>query len=223
VCISRFCLDYQLSFSGGPESMLRRRRRQGGQSIVEFGLIALTFTLLLFGVVDLGILLNGWLGVSASSRDLARQLAVGICPPVGTQGLVTPPAPCASGTGGVPNAPGATGLQIQGVDWTNANPVQVSVKVCSVDLATCGPTAPYTGNSLLKIYPNGSCDLINNPTACTSPTHPTPNDAISVTVVAQIEVVTPLVRPFFGCSGSQAHCDVSITSTAVSRYEGPFL
>src|SRR6266571_1516560 len=58
--------------------------RTSGQSVVEFGLVALMFALLLMGTVDFAILLNGWLGVSSSSRDIARQLAVGVCPPTST-------------------------------------------------------------------------------------------------------------------------------------------
>src|SRR5438270_3745433 len=105
----------------------KRSSRRRGQSIVEFGLVALTFCLLLFGVVDLGILMNGWLGVSSSARDIARQLAVGICPPVTS--TFTPPTPCSSGSGGIPNAPLPSALQIQGVDWTHSSgggPVQIT-------------------------------------------------------------------------------------------------
>ncbi|HEX8969556.1 MAG TPA: hypothetical protein VF937_16855, partial [Chloroflexota bacterium] len=116
--------------------------------------------------------------------------------------------------------------QIQGVDWAGAGPgaVKIFVSVCNIDLSTCSQSAPYTGTSLSQIYPGGTCDLINNPGGCASPIHPTPNDAVKVTVVAQIQVVTPLVRPFFGCTdGSKPVCDVPITSTAVSRYEGDFI
>src|SRR5260370_34154181 len=54
-----------------------RRSRQGGQAIVEFGLIALLFTLLMFAVVDFGLLLNDWLTVASDSQQLARDAAVG--------------------------------------------------------------------------------------------------------------------------------------------------
>src|SRR6266581_8914677 len=101
-----------------------RPARGRGQAIVEFGLVALLFTLLLMGTVDFAILLNGWLGVSSSARDIARQLAVGSCPPTDTTnftpptGTTTPPfgycqfaAGGAAGNGGVPN--GAVPLGIQ--------------------------------------------------------------------------------------------------------------
>jgi hypothetical protein len=35
-----------------------------------------------------------------------------------------------------------------------------------------------------------------------------------------MEVVTPLVRPFFGCGSDQPHCNVQLSSSAVMRYEG---
>src|SRR6266478_1044961 len=89
--------------------------RTSGQSVVVFGLVALLFALLLMGTVDFAILLNGWLGVSSSARDIARQLAVGVCPPTSTTSYV-PGVPsvagnnakCASGgaglaAGSVPN------------------------------------------------------------------------------------------------------------------------
>lgn len=216
-------------------ALSHRSRRRRGQSIVEFGLVALMFTLLLFGVIDLGILMNGWLGVSSSARDIARQMAVGICPPIGTLGYVAaqpppnPTNPCASGgTGAIPNAPAPSALQIQGVDWTHTSgggPVQITVNICSSDLTSCSPgAAAYTTSNLLNLYPSGTCDIINNPTTtCGTTVHPTPNDAVQVSVVAYIEVVTPLVRPFFGCPGSVPHCDVPITSTAVARYEGNYI
>src|SRR5437879_4648256 len=105
-----------------------RPARGRGQAIVEFGLVALLFTLLLMGTVDFAILLNGWLGVSSSARDIARQLAVGICPASAASSY------CVSGGGGVPNVPSPSGLQIQGVDRNVANSVAVSVAVCTTNV-----------------------------------------------------------------------------------------
>src|SRR2546429_587630 len=101
--------------------------RRRGQAIVEFGLVALLFTLLLMGTVDFAILLNGWLGVSSSARDIARQLAVGICP----NDAITTSGYCVNGGGGVPNVPSPSGLQIQGVDRSVANSVAVSAAICT--------------------------------------------------------------------------------------------
>jgi Flp pilus assembly protein TadG len=191
----------------------RRPARQRSQAIVEFGLVALLFTLLLFGVVDFGILLNGWLGVSSSARDLSRQLAVGICPSSATF------TPCVSGGGGVPNVPASSTLSIQGVDRLAATPVAVTVKVCATgDPTTCYVDSGGSNTVLWRIYPGGNCDPSAN--ACS---HPHTNDSIVVTVTAQIQVITPLVRPFFGCTNGAVRCDVPISSRSVVRYEGEYL
>src|SRR5438045_6972039 len=114
---------------GTPKRTALTRRRGRGQSIVEFGLIALMFTLLLMGTVDFAVLLNGWLGVSSSARDIARQMAVGLCPPTTATNFTTTVGYCQSGSGGTPNA--GTPQGIQGVDPTRA--VTVTVAVCNAD------------------------------------------------------------------------------------------
>ncbi len=43
---------------------------------------------------------------------------------------------------------------------------------------------------------------------------------VAVTITAPLQVVTPLVRPFFGCSGNQSSCPVNLTSSVTMRYEG---
>jgi len=53
------------------------RARRRGQAIVEFGVIALLFTALMFATVDFGLLLNTWLAVSSGTRDIARSASVG--------------------------------------------------------------------------------------------------------------------------------------------------
>src|SRR6266566_4342525 len=123
-----------------------RPARGRGQAIVEFGLVALLFTLLLMGTVDFAILLNGWLGVSSSARDVVRVMAVGVCPPAATS------TRCVSSGGSTPNAPCTptatnctpTRLQIQGVDYAGlgSNAVTFSVTVCSPDQSTCSPVPP---------------------------------------------------------------------------------
>src|SRR6476660_193360 len=55
----------------------RSHRRSRGQAMVEFGLIALLFVLILFGIVDFGMLLNGWINVSTGSAAGARWAALG--------------------------------------------------------------------------------------------------------------------------------------------------
>src|SRR5207253_1719082 len=106
----------------GPRNSTQRSRGRG-QAIVEFGLVALLFTLLLMGTVDFAILLNGWLGVSSNARDLARDVAVGMCPTTAPVSSI-----CLAGT---PRLPAATSLGIQGVDISAPSPILVSIKVCA--------------------------------------------------------------------------------------------
>jgi hypothetical protein len=54
------------------------RSRQRGQSVIEFGIIAILFTLIMFAIVDFGLLLNDYLSVSSGARLLARDAAVGL-------------------------------------------------------------------------------------------------------------------------------------------------
>src|SRR5712691_12222709 len=53
------------------------RSRQRSQAVVEFGIVAITFTLIMFAIADFGLLLNDWLTVSSGVRTLARDAAVG--------------------------------------------------------------------------------------------------------------------------------------------------
>jgi Flp pilus assembly protein TadG len=51
-------------------------RRTGGQSLVEFALIAPLLVMVLFGIVELGILLNVYIGMTNSAREAARAGAI---------------------------------------------------------------------------------------------------------------------------------------------------
>ena len=49
---------------------------------------------------------------------------------------------------------------------------------------------------------------------------PAVGDYIGVTVTANgAQVITPLIRPFFGCSGGQPYCLVPVSSTTIMRLE----
>jgi hypothetical protein len=39
-------------------------------------------------------------------------------------------------------------------------------------------------------------------------------------IADKFEVITPLVRPFFGCATTATHCYVPLTSATTMRYEG---
>lgn len=53
----------------------RTRRRGRGQAMTEFALVAPIFFLLVFGIIELGILFGGQNGLVASARELARYAA----------------------------------------------------------------------------------------------------------------------------------------------------
>src|SRR5688500_12363024 len=47
-------------------------RRQGGQALVEFSLILAPFLLIIFGIIQMGLLFSTQLGLSTAARDSAR-------------------------------------------------------------------------------------------------------------------------------------------------------
>ena len=54
----------------------RRRRAEGGQSLVEFVLVVPIFLLVLFAIVDFGMAFHAWITVTNSAREGARVGAV---------------------------------------------------------------------------------------------------------------------------------------------------
>ena len=158
--------------------------------MVEFGLVALLFVLLLFGIADFGMLLNGWINVSTGSGLAARQAAVGqsvsnVYTYVTSQSFA--PVPGVS--------PSSLKVAITYDGSTYCNQLTLTHGSWSDFGVTCAGTTPST----------------------------TPNtgDLITVEIVSdQFEVVTPLVRPFFGCSTTATHCYVSLSSATTMRYEG---
>src|SRR5689334_8324099 len=55
--------------------MSRLRRRSHGQAMVEFALVAPLFFLLMFGIIQLGLLFGGQNGLVSATRDEARYAA----------------------------------------------------------------------------------------------------------------------------------------------------
>src|SRR5262249_50954246 len=53
------------------------RSKQRGQAAVGLGVLALMFVLLMFAVIDLGLLLNSWVRLSSATREVARAATVG--------------------------------------------------------------------------------------------------------------------------------------------------
>lgn len=178
-----------------------RSSRQRSQSVVEFGLLALLFTLILFGIADFGLLLNGWIAVSSSAREGARRAAVGAevkgtRPEYGVIDSAQSFAP----------VPGVSPSQVKVVvfyDWATEPE------------AFCSPGATPPP-------PEPTCSVLVPQDAIPGATYDPPADTmVTVTVTAdRFEVITPLVRPFFGCDGSVPHCYVPLTSSTSMRYEG---
>ena len=50
----------------------RKRRRERGQALVEFALLAPLLVILVFGIVDIARLFHAWVTVQASAREGAR-------------------------------------------------------------------------------------------------------------------------------------------------------
>ncbi len=183
------------------------RPKQRSQAVVEFGIIALLFTLLVFAVIDFGLLLNTWLAVSSGSRDIARSASVGKPRTV---------LQAASLKLNLPSIDPGTKLCC---DSTSAVEVKIeylqTVNGPVYGAAAVGSTYPYP-----DVDHQGSCP---DPAPPAPPTcHPLADDLVRVTVIAHgAQVITPLVRPFFGCTnGVNPDCHVELHSTTTMRFEG---
>jgi Flp pilus assembly protein TadG len=169
-----------------------RRRREPAQAVVEFGLLALLFTLLLFAIVDFGLLLNGWVTVSSAAREGARRAAVGIST-----------AKVVDETQRFAPVPGLSPSE-----------VKVTIAYCPQSGA-CVYYCSYSGPPVTGA--GGTCNTTSETPVSITPAP----DRVEVTVTAdKYQVVTPLVRPFFGCGGTQPTCYVPLNSSTSMRYEG---
>jgi hypothetical protein len=186
---------------------MRSARR--GQAVVEFGIVALLFTALLFAVIDFGLLLNTWLAVSSGSRDLARNASVGkhqtflqdearhlMLPSVSTLGK---------------------NRFCCDVDSAVEVKVEYLPASCSPSPANC---AALPESQIGRDYPFPNLDHTGS---CSNNCRPLADDLVRVTVIAHgAQVITPLIRPFFGClDGTKPTCPVALTSSTLMRFEGP--
>jgi hypothetical protein len=167
--------------------------------LVEFGIVALLFVLILFGIVDFGLLLNGWLGVSAAARQGSRQAAVGLSTRNSPYDVFQ-------------NVRSAT--HIAGL---SSNDLSFRLEYCASGSSSC------PSNVICSNPPNGDysgCTPPSEPSQSYVPSNWQTGGQVTMTVTAPVQVVTPLVRPFFGCSGNAPNCPVNLTSTVTMRYEG---
>jgi hypothetical protein len=180
------------------------RSRQHGQAVVEFGIIALLFTALMFAVIDFGLLLNTWLSVSSASREIGRSASVGKKQPFlhdQAQHLNLP-------------AVSSAGFSKLCCDSTSAIEIQVEYLTSSfiaIDASVIDSAYAYPDIDHSK----GGCP--SSP-AC----HPLADDMVRLTVIAHgAQILTPLMRPFFGCTDSvNPNCNVALNSTTIMRFEG---
>ncbi|MBV9598755.1 MAG: pilus assembly protein [Chloroflexi bacterium] len=219
-------------------------KRSRGQAMVEFGLVGLLLVLMLFGIVDFGMLLNGWMNVSTGSAAGARWAALGnlvndsssptvngiysqakassIVPGLSTSNIkVIVTYTSSSGAyGPTTYCRGYSKVVQDGTTTPIVSLTPPAVPTYQYDpLDANGNKVKLNGTNLVCAgEPSGD----NPPDSTTTPAAtPAAGDSIQVTVIADnFEVITPLVRPFFGCSTSQQHCYVPLTSSTTMRYEG---
>jgi Flp pilus assembly protein TadG len=205
------------------------RSRQRSQSIIEFGIIAILFTLIMFAIADFGLLLNDWLAVSSGARELARDAAVGMSaaninaeaanlriPGVSADAYFTDGYCCKVGTPG-------SAIQL---NVTYCTPDPMAPTICR-DVPLNQLDSRFTSNGS-----PGTCTAWQSPpTVCPHPAAPNPLDAgdmVRLTLTAAgAQVITPLVRPFFSnsisCASTSARCYVALSSSLTMRFEGDTL
>jgi len=162
--------------------------------MVEFGILALLFTLIMFAIADFGMLLNGWIAVSSATREAGRRASMG----ENVQQV----------TDAARNFAPVPGVRPQDV--------KVVIDYC----AATDPLCQTPSVTQCDVAPSDGTTCLWQPAFPTT-TPPSPGDTIRVRVIADtFEVITPLVRPFF-CNSSQPHCNVPLRSHISMRYEGP--
>lgn len=111
--------------------------RSGGQALVEFSLAIIVFLVLVMGVVDFGIAIYQYNGVSQAAREIARVASVHPGIPLGTDPLIAPVVATQQGLIPGLSAPTFTCVDSAGatVAPADCNPATDSVKVTV--------TAPY--------------------------------------------------------------------------------
>lgn len=191
------------------------RRRSRGQSVVEFGIVALVFTLLAFAVIDFGLLLNTWIRLSSGVREVGRAVAVGYDSTSVNKMLNQLVLP------GVTHNVGNANFTAYCCDPTH-NPPDALVLHVAYYVDPGQPPHCMPGDAGCTAIPYSAVDSNFWQGTCTGTCpHPAPGDLVVVTLEARgMQVLTPLVRPFFGCSGQQGQCFVRLGSTTMMRYEG---
>jgi Flp pilus assembly protein TadG len=159
-----------------------KRRRQRGQSLVEFAIVLPVFMFLLMGIVDFGRVVWAQNSLAAAAREAARFAIVhgseAACPvgPLPTDGSVTAPAASTS--------------------CPYPSPSKQAIRDAALGFAAAGGT----GIVVSVCYGSG-CSGDTDASAATSNTRGT---AVTVTVTSTLNLVTPALLGVgsFGVSGS---------------------
>ena len=125
---------------------MSRRRETSGQGLVEFALVIIVFLVILMGVVDFGMAIYKYNGVSQAAREIARVTSVHPC---ATAGALT----CSPG-GSAETAqvltvqknliPGLADPAITCVDQTGASSSPCDFSQDSVRVVVTAPYRPIT-------------------------------------------------------------------------------
>jgi len=122
------------------------RRDEKGASLVEFVLILPIFALLLFGIIDFGLVFGGFISVQNEVNAAAREVSLGALPPQ----CQTPPN-------------GETPALCTILQYINTSPL--GVKPGQVKVALSYPTGPTVGAPLIVC----AQAQLNSTTGLTSP------------------------------------------------------
>jgi len=158
------------------------------------------------------LLLNGWVSVSSTTREAARWAATGLrvsqwTDVLGTHDGVFDKVAQSQAPPGVASRDQKVIVEYQTATahWVCTAPPYV---------------APYT--QCTDVLGGGSLDPSQVPPAPPGPPTPLPSGAtVTVTIIADTyEVITPLIRPIFGCDGTVVHCYIPIKSSNAMYFEG---
>jgi hypothetical protein len=172
----------------------KSENRTRAQAVVEFGLIAVLFLSLVFGIFDMGMMFSGWISLGSAASVAARQAAVGnisaILSTVQGTAMVAGVAP--------------TDLKVAVTVTHNGS----STTYCSAATSTWKSVpSGLTCTGLLSAMPS-----------------PAINDSLTVLVDADTyQIVTPPIRLVFGCTDSSTACYFPLTSATTVRYEGNYI
>ncbi len=175
------------------------RGRARGQTVLEFGLIAMLFMLLLFGIFDFGFLLNDWISITAGASVGARQAAVGAC--------LQPVCPT-----------GETSV----VEAVMTSPAVLSVSPVAADIALIDADVPAAYCRRAVRSTDGTLSV----TPITSGWNPegipcsggSPSPRLNSTITVQVRARVDIPAPFLGLPSQ-----MDIPSSSTVRYEGAYL